>query len=107
MFTVKKNNLLLLLALVLIILMPENVFASNSISEFDSPFEAVVGTITGPVGRWISIAAMGLTGVTFVQKKDEIQGGFRLLLGVVFGIAFIAFASSIVDGLFSFSGAVL
>ena len=41
------------------------------------------------------------------MNKDDISGGFKLLLGVVFGISFIAFASSIVNSVFSFSGAVL
>ena len=39
--------------------------------------------------------------------KDDISGGFKLLLSVVFGISFIAFASSIVNSVFSFSGAVI
>ena len=36
-----------------------------------------------------------------------VRHGFKLLLGVVFGISFIAFASSIVNSVFSFSGAVI
>ena len=81
--------------------------ASNAISEFNTPFEAVVGTITGPIGRWISIASMALCGIMFIMKREELTGGFKLLLGVVFGISFIAFAASIVDNLFTFSGALI
>lgn len=96
-----------LLALVLLALAAEPALASNAISEFNSPFESVVGTITGPIGRWIAIAAMGITGITYIMKRDEISGAFKMLLGVVFGICFIAFAASIVDSLFSFTGALI
>ena len=41
------------------------------------------------------------------MNKDDISGGFKLLLSVVFGISFIAFAGSMVNSIFSFSGAVL
>ena len=41
------------------------------------------------------------------MNKDDISGGFKLLLSVVFGISFIAFAASIVNSVFSFSGAVI
>ncbi len=89
-----------------IICVPET-FASGGITEFSSPLEKVVNTITGPAGKWISIVAMALCGVVFIMNKDDISGGFKLLLGVVFGISFIAFAGSIVNSVFSFSGAVI
>jgi fructose-1-phosphate kinase PfkB-like protein len=63
--------------------------------------------ITGPAGKWISIVAMALCGVIFIMNKDDISGGFKLLLSVIFGISFIAFAGSIVNSVFSFSGAVI
>ncbi len=86
---------------------PELAAASGGISEFASPLEKVTNTITGPAGKYISIAAMALCGVVFIMNKDDISGGFKLLLGVVFGISFIAFASSIVSSVFSFSGAII
>jgi len=67
----------------------------------------VVNTVTGPAGKWVSIVAMALCGIMYVFNKDDLTGGFKLLLGVVFGISFIAFASSIVNSVFSFSGAVI
>lgn len=54
-----------------------------------------------------AIVAMALCGVIFIMNKDDISGGFKLLLSVVFGISFIAFAASIVNSVFSFSGAVI
>lgn len=90
-----------------ICLMPELAAASGGISEFSGPLEKVVGTITGPAGKWISITAMAICGIIFIMNKDDISGGFKLLLSVVFGISFIAFAGSIVNSVFSFSGAVI
>ena len=86
---------------------PAAVFASGGISEFSAPLEKVMNTITGPAGKTISIVAMALCGLVFIMNKDDLSGGFKLLLGVVFGISFIAFASSIVNSIFSFSGAIV
>ena len=95
------------LAAVCLLLTPDIAAASGGITEFSSPLEKVVNTITGPAGKWISIVAMALCGVIFIMNKDDISGGFKLLLSVVFGISFIAFATSIVNSVFSFSGAVI
>lgn len=90
----------------LALLNPDAALASGGITEFSAPLEKVVNTITGPAGKFISIAAMGICGLIFIMNKDDISGGFKLLLSVVFGISFIAFAGSIVNTVFSFSGAV-
>lgn len=100
-----KTFFLVLFALFLGIF-PELALASGGITEFSGPLEKVVNTITGPAGKYISIVAMALCGVVFVINKDDISGGFKLLLSVVFGISFIAFAGSIVNSAFTFSGAV-
>ena len=94
-------------SLALCLCFPDIAVASGGITEFSSPLERVVNTITGPAGKWISIVAMALCGVIFIMNKDDISGGFKLLLSVVFGISFIAFAASIVNSVFSFSGAVI
>lgn len=101
------RKLFVLAVLVVLALVPETVLASGGISEFSDPLEKVVNTITGPAGKFISIVAMAICGVIFIMNKDDLSGGFKLLLGVVFGISFIAFASGIVNSLFSFSGAVI
>lgn len=82
-------------------------FASGGITEFSDPLEKVVETITGSAGKWISIVAMAICGLIYIFNKEDISGGFKLLLSVVFGISFIAFATNIVNSVFSFSGAVL
>jgi len=96
-----------ILLVAIVLTLPELAQASGGITEFSGPLEKVVGTITGPAGRWVSIVAMALCGVLYIFNKDDLTGGFKLLLGVVFGISFIAFAASIVDNIFSFSGAVI
>ena len=50
---------------------PDLAFASGGITEFSSPLEQVVNTITGPAGKWISIVAMALCGVIFIMNNDE------------------------------------
>ena len=100
-------RVLLSLSALCFLLFPEFALASGGITEFSSPLEKVVNTVTGPAGKWISIVAMALCGVIFIMNKDDISGGFKLLLSVVFGISFIAFAASIVNSVFSFSGAVI
>ncbi|MDR1921435.1 MAG: TrbC/VirB2 family protein [Candidatus Adiutrix sp.] len=102
-----RSIFFVLLALTGLAVLPEIALASGGIGEFTSPLEKVMNTITGPAGKAISIFAMAVCGVVFIIKKDDLSGGFQLLLGVVFGISFIAFASSIVNSVFSFSGAVL
>jgi type IV secretion system protein VirB2 len=101
------NKLFSALLLLLVVVTPEIVSASGGITEFSSPLEKVVQTITGPAGKWVSIVAMALCGVVFILNKDDLSGGFKLLLQVVFGISFIAFATSIVNSVFSFSGAII
>lgn len=101
------RSLFTLAALVGFCLLPEAALASGGISELTGPVEKVVGTITGPVGRGIAIFGMALCGIIFIVKRDDLTGGFQLLLGVVFGISFIAFAASMIDTIFSFSGAVI
>ncbi|MDL2209991.1 TrbC/VirB2 family protein [Desulfovibrio sp. OttesenSCG-928-O18] len=50
---------------------PDIAAASGGITEFSSPLESVVNTITGPAGKWISIVAMALCGVIFIINKNE------------------------------------
>ncbi len=87
-------------------LMPEFAHATG-ITQFASPLEKVVGTITGPVGKWISIIACALCGIYLIYNKEDLSGGVKLLLTVVFAITFIASAAGIVSSLFTFSGATI
>ena len=57
--------------LALCLCFPDIAAASGGITEFSSPLERVVNTITGPAGKWISIVAMALCGVIFIMNKNE------------------------------------
>jgi type IV secretion system protein VirB2 len=103
----KKFLKRLVLAVLAALGFPRVARASGGIGDFSAPLEKVMNTITGPAGKTISIVAMAICGLTFILNKEDISGGFKLLLGVVFGISFIAFASSIVNNIFSFSGAMV
>ena len=59
------------LAAVCLLLTPDIAAASGGITEFSSPLEKVVNTITGPAGKWISIVAMALCGVIFIMNKND------------------------------------
>lgn len=100
-------GLLAALSLALVIFFPDPALASNGISEFTGPVDKVVNTITGPVGKAVAIIGMAICGYVFITQKEDISGGAKSLLGVVFGICFIAFAAPIVNSVFSFSGAVI
>lgn len=91
----------------LVAVLPDCAFASGGITEFSSPLEKVVNTVTGPAGKYISIVAMAIAGLMYVFNKDDISGAFKILLQVVIGISFICFAGSVVNSVFSFSGALL
>lgn len=88
-------------------LLPELALASGGLEEFAGPFEKVVNTITGKWGQLISVAGMAVCGVVFIFNRQDMGEGFKMLLQVVFGICFIAFASTIVTAMFSFGGAVI
>lgn len=96
-----------LLLLAVFMIFPEMAQASDGIGEFTGPVEKVMNTITGPVGKAVAIVGMALCGYYFINNKEDIAGGAKALLGVVFGICFIAFALPIVNSVFSFSGAVI
>lgn len=95
------------LFLFLFLAFPDVALASGGISEFAGPLEKVVNTVTGPAGKFIGIIGMAICGIIAIINREDIAGGFKLLLSVVFGISFIAFAGSIVNSVFSFSGATI
>lgn len=104
----KKNHLwLLLLSLGVLALCPDVASASAGLTEFSTPLQRVAETVTGPVGKWIGIVGMALVGLLLIFQRSEMTEGVKMLCGVVFAISFIAFASSIVNSLFSFTGALL
>ena len=103
-----KPAALILGALALVLLAPDLASASG-IDQFTAPVEKVMGTVTGPVGKAVAIIGMALCGFYFINNKEDISGGAKALMGVVFGICFIAFAAPIVASVFGsgFTGAVI
>lgn len=93
-------------ALALFFVFPDQALATG-ISEFTGPVDKVMETLTGPVGKAVAIIGMALCGFYFITNKEDISGGAKSLLGVVFGICFIAFAAPIVNSVFSFTGAII
>jgi type IV secretion system protein VirB2 len=110
-FLVKKKEFLFIWAIgfltfLAFIVTPE-VALAGGIGDFAGPVEKVMETVTGPVGKAVAIIGMALCGFYFITNKEDISGGAKALLGIVFGICFIAFAAPIVNSIFSFSGATL
>ncbi|MFW5498435.1 MULTISPECIES: TrbC/VirB2 family protein [unclassified Maridesulfovibrio] len=102
----KNNTKITLLLLSAILLFPE-IASASGIAEFKGPVEKVLGTVAGPVGGIISAIALAISGITFIMKKAELGEGFKMFLSIIIGISFIAFASAIVNAVFTFTGAIL
>ena len=66
-----KTVVLGLMALGCLFAFPHLAAASGGITEFSSPLEQVVNTVTGPAGKWIAIVAMALCGVIFIMNNDD------------------------------------
>lgn len=94
------------LTVLLLVVWPDPALAGG-IGDFASPVEKVMETVTGPVGKAVAIVGMALCGYYFITNKEDISGGVKALLGIVFGICFIAFAAPIVNSIFSFGGALI
>ena len=58
--------------------------------------------ISGPVGKWMGIVGMALTGLYFIMDKDGISRGLRQLLFIGLVLSVIAFVASIVNSVFPF-----
>jgi type IV secretion system protein VirB2 len=89
------------------LLLPDTAFASGGITEFSGPLEQVMNTITGPVGKAISIIGMAVCGLMLIFGRQEMSDGVKTLVGVVFAICFVSGAANIVNFLFPFSGALV
>lgn len=82
-------------------------YASGGITEFATPVETVMNTITGPVGKFVSIIGFAVCGLILIFARSELSEGVKMLVGVVFAICFISGAANIVNFLFPFSGALV
>ncbi len=90
-----------------VLFLPEFAYAGG-ITEFAGPLEQVVNTLSGPVGKIICVLMLILCAVGYwFTRGEELSGIVKVLFGVVFIMTIIAFAPTIVNRLFSFSGAML
>ena len=64
----KPGLTFLSLAALCLLIFPDIAAASGGITEFSSPLEKVVNTITGPAGKWISIVA-----IKYISKPLQIS----------------------------------
>lgn len=89
------------------VLLPFPALASAGITEFGGPLQTFVDTVCGPVGKAIGTLAIACVGVYFVMNRAELTETAKQALAVVFAICFIPWAPTIVNKLFSFSGAMI
>ena len=97
----------LLLFLFGVILLPFPALATAGITEFGGPLEAFVETICGPAGKAVATLAIACVGVYFVMNRAEMSETAKHGLAVVFAICWIPWAPTIVNKLYSFSGALI
>lgn len=103
----QHNSLILLAALALVLITPSSVLAGG-ITEIAGPLQQVVDTLKGPMAKLLCVVMMIVCAVGYwFSRGEEISGVWKTLIGVVFLMTLIAFATPIIDKLFSFSGAVL
>ncbi len=84
---------------------PELLAGSSAPAEFLTPLQNAIDWLTGPIGRALSVLALGLLGVNFFKARNEGKGGMALTW--LLGSAILLGAAEIADSLgFGFSGAV-
>lgn len=98
---------LILLFLFGVTLLPFPALASAGITEFGGPLQTFVDTICGPAGKFIATLAIACVGVYFAMNRAEMTDTAKQGLAVIFAICWIPWAPTVVDKLFSFSGAML
>lgn len=98
---------LILLFLFGVTLLPLPALASAGITEFGGPLQTFVDTICGPAGKFIATLAIACVGVYFAMNRAEMTDTAKQGLAVIFAICWIPWAPTVVNKLFSFSGAML
>ena len=92
-------------ALTLSFLLAPAAYASGSSMPWETPLNAILESVQGPVAKIISVIIITVTGLTLAF--GDTSGGFRRLIQIVFGLSIAFAASSFFLSFFSFSGGAL
>lgn len=102
-----RRALFFLFFLGVLLALPLPALANSGLSEFGGPLDTFLGAITGNIGKNIAILAVACIGIYCVTSRGEITETTKQAFGVVLALCFIPFAPSLVNKLYSFSGAML
>lgn len=78
--------------------------AAGSGMPWEAPLQQILDSLTGPVAKIISVAAIVVTGLSIAFGEGG--AGMKKLLWIVFGISMAFGASSFFLGFFGFAGGV-
>lgn len=80
-------------------------WASGSSMPWETPLNAILESIQGPVAKIVAVIIIIATGLGLAF--GDTSGGFRRLIQIVFGLSIAFAASSFFLSFFSFSGGAL
>lgn len=89
----------------LFVLLAPAAYASGSNMPWETPLNAILQSVQGPVAKIISVIIITVTGLSLAF--GDTSGGFRRLIQIVFGLSIAFAASSFFLSFFSFSGGAL
>lgn len=94
------------LFLMLSIMRPAAAWAAGSGMPWEAPLEQILESLTGPVAKFVGVAAIIVTGLAVAFGEGG--GGVRRLIWVVFGLSIAFSASTFFLSFFGFaSGSVI
>ncbi|WP_298722488.1 TrbC/VirB2 family protein [uncultured Ferrovibrio sp.] len=79
--------------------------AAGSNMPWETPLQAILDSIEGPVARIIAVIIIIITGLSLAF--GDTAGGFRRLIQIVFGLSIAFAATSFFLTFFSFGGGAL
>lgn len=80
-------------------------WAGGSGMPWETPLQAIVDSVQGPVAKVVGVIIIVITGLTLAF--GDTSGGFRRLIQIVFGLSIAFAASSFFLSFFSFGGGAL
>ena len=83
--------------------MPAHAAGSNM--PWETPLQAILDSVEGPVARIIAVIIIIITGLSLAF--GDTAGGFRRLIQIVFGLSIAFAATSFFMTFFAFSGGAL